>query len=322
MGCYNSIMNSIFLRRLQDIFGKDFAKVEESFSLERLPVVRINTLVVTEADGLARLAELGFEPKQVLLDKNAYVLQARTKRDLTDSEEYQNGWYYIQSLSSMVPVWSIEDEVRTKIANEEEVMVFDMCAAPGSKTTQLSAVMEGRGQIIAYDLSRQRMYSLRANLEQQQADNVQVVLGNAEPAWRKYGPVFDYVLLDAPCSGEGRFSVLDDSGEDWNMRKIERLSSEQKRLIFSAVMCLKPGGALIYSTCTFAPEENEAVVQFALEKFEGAVEAEEMKISDNAFLPGLTSWKGTQFGESVTKSIRIRPDRQWEGFFVSMLRRK
>lgn len=324
-------MNSVFLARLEKIFGKDYSSVSESFALERRPSVRVNTLVVGEEEGFSGLERLGFKPQRVIEGENAFVLNGRTKRELTETEEYKNGWYYIQSLSSMVPVWSIADEVRERVT--DDWMVLDMCAAPGSKTSQLSAVMEGKGKIIALDTSRQRLYMLKSNMEQQKVSNVYPQLGNGTSIWKKYGPMFDIVLLDAPCSGEGRFSALDQkSYEDWSMKKVERLATEQKRLMFSAVMCLKQDGLLVYSTCTFAPEENEEIVQFALEKFDGALEVVESSVKRKAvsekndltdvLCPGLLEWNGKKINPEVHKAVRIKPNEMWEGFFVCVMRRK
>lgn len=205
-------------------------------------------------------------------------------------------------------------------------MVLDMCAAPGSKTTQLAAVMQGNGEVVALDSSRQRLYMLKSNLEQHHVTNVFPQLGNGTHIWRKYGPMFDVVLLDAPCSGEGRFSTKDpNSYADWSVKKIERVASEQRRLMFAAVMCLKQDGLLVYSTCTFAPEENEAIVQFALEKFDGALEVcfiDLHKQLPDVFVPGVAAWNGASFTEDISRAVRVKPNETWEGFFVCVLRRK
>lgn len=105
-------MDRQFLSRLEQLFSEHYADVKDSFDLNRLASVRVNTLVINEEQGVAGLDRLGFEPQQVLAGKNGYVLRKRTKRELTETEEYKAGWYYIQSLSSMVPVWSIEEEIR------------------------------------------------------------------------------------------------------------------------------------------------------------------------------------------------------------------
>jgi 16S rRNA (cytosine1407-C5)-methyltransferase len=317
-------MDKRFLDRLQVIFPDSFSDVKESFAVQRLPVVRVNTLVVREEEGVKRLVELGFEPEKVV-EKNAYIVHGRTKRELTETDEYLNGWYYIQSVSSMVPVWSIEEEVRERVDRGDDLMVLDMCAAPGSKTSQLAAVMEGKGQIIALDVSRQRLYALADNMEQQRASNVFPTLGNGAGVWKKYGPMFDLVMLDAPCSGEGRFSILDSrDADEWSLNRVERLAIEQRRLVFAAAMCVKQGGLLVYSTCTFAPEENEEIIQFVLGKFEGSFEVLHMPLVDlypEIFLPGLSEWNGKVFDPRISHSLRVKPDTLWEGFFVTVLRR-
>jgi len=323
--CYNELMDSLFLQRLKEIFGNDGDSVISSMNNETSAVVRVNTLVVDLDAGIGKLRDLGFQPEEAQTGMNAYILRARTKRDLTDTEEYKAGWYYIQSLSSMVPIWSIQEEVNEKIDKGENLMALDMCAAPGSKTTQLAAIMQNKGKIIAYDVSRQRLYAFKANLDQQHVTNVHTQLGNSSGVWRKHGPVFDVVMLDAPCSGEGRFKGYDESTySNWSLKRVHGLSAEQRRLLFGAVMCLKSGGVLVYSTCTFAPEENEAVVQFVLEKFEGAIEVEKISLKEKLpkiFTNGLESWNKDAFDSSIAHALRVKPEDEWEGFFVCKIRR-
>ncbi len=314
-----------FIERVKQIYPQDFQAVLDGFHGNRLPIVRVNTLVVEESIGVEKLRELGFEPKKLVEGKNVYVLEHGTKRNLTDSDEFKNGWFYIQSASSMVPVWCLEEEIKGRTRNGEDLMVLDMCAAPGSKTTQFAAAMENKGQIIACDVSRQRLYMLKSNLDQQHVTNVAHQLTNTTQIWKKYGPMFDYVLLDAPCSGEGRFKSDDAASyEDWSMKKVERLASEQRRLMFAAAMSVKSGGALIYSTCTMAPEENEEIVQFVLEKFDGSFDVEDIDLTQRlgtVAAHGLTRWEDTTLPDAIANTLRIKPNEFWEGFFVCVLRR-
>ncbi len=314
-------MDALFWDRLRMLFGDTYGAVVESFSIDKLPSFRVNTLVVPEEQGIARLRELGIVVETVPEIPLAYILTNRSKREFTDLEEYKNGWYYLQSLSSMVPVSTLVGE---PVLSNDGLHALDMCAAPGSKTSQLAALIGGREEIYALDVSRQRIFQMKSVLRQLQVNNVLVSQSDASAIWKKFGPIFDIVLLDAPCSGEGRFKAADlqeevaDEKKRWSLKNIERMAAIQKRLIFSAVMCLKQGGVLIYSTCTFAPEENEAVINFALEKFEGAIEIE--PISGN-FLPGLTRWNSDVFDERLHKSARILPSESWDGFFVCKIRR-
>jgi NOL1/NOP2/sun family putative RNA methylase len=311
-------MDQLFLNRLHAIVGDAYPSVLGSFTVNKYPSFRVNTLVVSENMGINRLVELGFVIEKLEAIDNAYILKNKSKRELTDLEEYINGWYYIQSLSSMVPVACIAPD----LGDTFRLTALDMCAAPGSKTSQLSGIMNNSGHIDAYDLSRQRIFQMKSVLAQLHVQNVDIHQGDASGIWRKYGPLFDVVMLDAVCSGEGRFrSNEEKTFLNWDLKKIKKMVELQKRLIFSAVMCLKPGGVLVYSTCTFAPEENEGVVDFALNKFEGAIEIEALPLHADSFTSGLTEWEGQSFDPRLHKSVRILGTTVWDGFFVCKIRR-
>ncbi|MDQ3099157.1 MAG: RsmB/NOP family class I SAM-dependent RNA methyltransferase [bacterium] len=311
-------MDQLFLDRLYKIVGNSYDSVLASFSVDKLPSFRINTLVVSESEGIQRLSDLDFELEKIVGLDNAYLLKNKSKREFTDLQEYINGWYYLQSLSSMVPVSCIAQEITGK----DRIIALDMCAAPGSKTSQLAGLLSNQGHIDAHDLSRQRIYQMKAVLAQLHVRNVDIHQSDASGIWRKYGPVFDIVLLDSVCSGEGRFRINDPKTfADWDLKKIKKMSEIQKRLMFSAIMCLKPGGVLIYSTCTIAPEENEAIIDFALSKFEGAIELEELPLHSDSFISGLTEWEGQVFDERLRKSVRILGTETWDGFYVCKIRR-
>jgi len=313
-----------FVVKLNALFGDKTESVIESYRTERLASFRVNTLVVQEKSAIEYLLELGFDLEK-FGDHNAFILKNKSRRELTDLEEYRQGWFYIQSLSSMVPVWVVEREIREKIAESNDLLALDLCAAPGSKTSQMAAVMENQGKIVANDSNRDRIYKLKDVLKQEHIKNVEASLGHGEGLWRKYGPVFDFVLVDAPCSGEGRFNLNDsDSYSDWSTDKVVRLSEVQKKLLIGGVMCLKNGGTLIYSTCTLSPEENEEVVDAVLNKFGGAIEVESINIADidsQSFAGGLTKWFKNTFDQRLDKSVRILPGKNFEGFFVCKIHR-
>ncbi|MDQ3239050.1 MAG: RsmB/NOP family class I SAM-dependent RNA methyltransferase [bacterium] len=306
-----------FLSRLKGITNNNQGVVD-SFECEKKPSIRINTLVSNEDDCIKVLESNGCQLEKIAGLELAYRVLNKTKRELTDIDEYKNGWFYIQSLSSMLPVGMLGEI-------PENAFVLDMCSAPGSKTTQIAAVMNNDGKIIANDSSRQRLYQLASNLKQCGVTNTTTSLYRGEFLWKKYGPVFDVVLLDAPCSGEGRFKLSDEKTYlDWSIKKVERLSFLQKQLIFGAVMCLKSGGVLMYSTCTFSPEENEEVVDFALEKFDGAIEVEDIDLESCVNIPivnGMSNWKENNYDKSTEKTIRVMPNDVWDGFYIAKMRR-
>lgn len=194
--------------------------------------------------------------------------------------------------------------------------VLDMCAAPGSKTNQIASMMENRGLLVANDPANSRVASLRSNCERAGAVNVVVTRydGRRFPSQK-----FDRVLVDAPCTGQGMarkdLSVLD----RWSLKRSLGLQRLQRDLLKRATELAKPGGTVVYSTCTFAPEENEAVVSWALDKVRH-VRLEEVSIPGLESCPGLVEWDGSLFGDEMEKCARYYPHQNDAGgFFVAKL---
>lgn len=234
--------------------------------------------------------------------------------ELGKSIEHQTGLYYVQELSSMMsPI---------ALSPKKDDFVFDICAAPGSKTTQMSMMMENSGLIIANDVKIDRIRALVTNLERQGCMNIMTTRMDGVQfceRMKQKDLFFSKILLDAPCSGQG---VIRTDNKVWNMfneNMIKGLSSLQKKLLASCLSILKKDGTLVYSTCTFSPEENEEVIQFALEHF--PVELEEIKLPIKS-REGLKTWKNKTFFPDIKKCHRIYPhDNDTEGFFVARLRK-
>ncbi|MSQ91125.1 MAG: RsmB/NOP family class I SAM-dependent RNA methyltransferase [Phycisphaerales bacterium] len=232
-------------------------------------------------------------------------------RQLQAHPAHGDGAFHIQSLSSMIPALLLNPQPGDA--------VLDLCAAPGSKTSQLAAMMNNKGQLIAVDSSRPRYYRLREVLRVlgAQAD---CICAHGERWGRGHPAQFDRILVDVPCSGEGRIHTGDDAAlEDWSIAKVRRLASLQKALLHSAIDALRPGGTLVYSTCTFAPEENELVLQRALERYPDRIEIIPMTHALAPSCPALVVWMGDQLHPSIAEARRILPP--LEGFFVAVLRK-
>lgn len=194
--------------------------------------------------------------------------------------------------------------------------VLDLCAAPGSKTTQIASTMENRGLLVANDPANTRVASLRSNCERAGAINVVVTRydGRRFPSQK-----FDRVLVDAPCTGQGMarkdLSVLD----RWSLKRSLGLQRLQRALLKRATELAKPGGTVVYSTCTFAPEENEAVVSWVTERVP-QVRLEKVSIPDLESCPGLVEWDGSLFGHEMERCARYYPHQNdTGGFFVAKL---
>ncbi len=309
------ILPEEFRRRLQTIVSVErFDGCWASFKRVPATVFRVNLLKTTVDAVCAELRAEGFALEPLAWKPDAFKIPDEERRALTESAAFAEGRTYVQNPSSMVPPLVLDPQ-----PGEE---VLDLAAAPGSKTLQMAAMMGNEGRIGAVEAVRSRFFKLRANLERGGAKNVQTYLKDGAKVWRSCSERFDRVLLDAPCSGEGLFQVGDaQSFAYWSAKKISEMARKQRRLLHSAIQCLRPGGVLVYSTCTFAPEENEAIVSRALEKFSGVLEVEEISLDMHGVEPGLVEWQGTVFNEALSRARRIIPDGVMQAFFVCKLRK-
>lgn len=304
-----------FQQRLQAIVpAKRFAACWASFSQVPATVFRVNTLKGAVESVCSELEAQGFLLAALSWKADAFRVPDEQRRALTESEAFATGRIYIQNPSSMVPPLVLNPQ-----PGEE---ILDLAAAPGGKTLQMAAMMGNEGRIGAVEAVRGRFFRLRDNIARAGAENIQTYLKDGAGVWRQCPERFDRVLLDAPCSGEGLFQVHNErSFAYWSEKKISEMVRKQRRLLKSAIHCLKPGGELVYSTCTFAPEENEAVVSRALAKFAGALEVEEIELQLDAMEPGLEAWQNKTFDPALRRARRIIPDGVMEGFFVCKLRK-
>lgn len=318
-----------FLLRLQhQLAADDFADVCRQLSQPTTFGLRINRHLQADNQAAAavvkQLEALGIKLTPVSWLPTAFTAPIH-QRELLLSSSLWPKQVYLQNLSSMVPALLLDPQ-----PSEE---VLDMCAAPGSKTLLLAELMQQQGRLAACELVKNRFFKLRSNLAEQGAgDWVETFNTNAEQVGRRQPEQYDRVLLDAPCSSEGRFRAdQPDSWKFWSDKKIGDMSRKQKKLFYSAVQALKPGGRLVYSTCTFAPEENESILQHALKKFGTAIEIVPVSLQLDNMRPALTAWhkpnhahtsKARLFAESVQHARRILPNEQMEGFFVAVVEKR
>jgi NOL1/NOP2/sun family putative RNA methylase len=232
--------------------------------------------------------------------------------ELGNSIEHLLGYYYIQEVSSMLSVIALDPK-----PNE---FVLDLCASPGSKTTQIATKMQNSGTLIANDLKLDRIVILASNLEKAGVSNAIVTKNDSIDLcsrFQKNNIKFDKILLDAPCSGEGTLRSSPKTFQMWNHKVVEKLSRQQKKMIAHAIKCLNKNGVLVYSTCTHSPEENEFVIDFALKNFPVKVEQINLPLKSR---PGLKEWNSESFNPEVAKACRIYPqDNDSEGFFLCKL---
>ena len=304
-----------FVDRLKLLIPKDkFYDVLESFASRRPTTIRANTLKRSASELHKTLTDQGAELESINWNPLAFVVKKPELRDLTNTEAYKNGELYVQSLSSMVPPLVLSPQSGER--------VLDIAAAPGSKTTQMAAQMGNIGEIVANDTSHVRRYRLQANLAMQGVTIAKISKTDGRGIWQEYPEYFDKTLVDVPCSMEGRFLGSDaKTYKDWSQKKVKILSNLQRWILRSAISATKPGGTIVYSTCTLSPEENEGVIDWILQKETGNVELISIEIPNLPTSPALLSWGEKTYNEQIKKCVRILPNDLMEGFFVAKLKK-
>ncbi len=250
-----------FLNRMKEMLGEEYDAFLESFSEEKYQALRLNPLKVAVngecADVLLapdreRLSvDCPFHLTPVSWAENGYYYE---KEDLPGKHPYHEaGVYYIQEPSAMAPVTLLEPEPGEQI--------LDLCAAPGGKSTQIAAAMEGKGLLISNEIHPARAKILSENIERMGIRNACVTNetpGHLAQVFREY---FDKILVDAPCSGEGMFRKNEAACQEWSLENVELCGARQDEILDCAAQMLRPGGRIVYSTCTFAPTENEGSIE-------------------------------------------------------------
>jgi len=218
--------------------------------------IRVNTLKISVAEFKTLASKHGWHLSPVPWCSNGFWFEESNpdeSRQLGNSIEHLMGLFYIQEASSMLPAAAL-------LKNKSAERVLDMAAAPGSKTTQLAALMNNQGLILANELSSSRLKVLQANLQRCGVINSSLSHFDGVRLSDYLFEYFDAILLDAPCSGEGTLRKDPKALENWSVDAIQKISSLQKQLLLSAWKMLKPGGRLVYSTCTLSRAENHDVV--------------------------------------------------------------
>jgi len=284
-----------------NFFTHRYKKLGHVFDFDELELkkaIRVNTLKIDQKELIKRLRQKGMELKRIPFLKNGYYIDADFSPGATP--EYLLGYYYIQEAASQAV-----GEVLNPKKGEH---VLDMCAAPGSKTTHFSQLMENKGVLVALDSNLSRMDALKNNIERMGCENVIIYRKDAEFA-DDLEVEFDKISLDAPCSGN--FMIEEDWFEKRNLDDIQALAKKQKKMIATAIEILKKGGILVYSTCSLEPEENEEVIEYALKNFNVELLPTNLTVGS----PGIT--------EKTKLCRRFWPDETGtQGFFIAKLVKK
>lgn len=346
---YKEWMISRFLNYMPDAEGL-LEYVDTKSNLHTY--IRTNTLKINPTSLRIRLLEKGFELKNTIVDEVFEVVNPRldhftsaTSESLTSIKhsqlqnrsdritanlfeeeqsglkerklpslgstfEYLKGYYYIQDLSSGVAVSEME------ICPSDHFNVLDMAAAPGGKTTHIAQKLNNLGKIVACEPNPNRLPSLIFNLSRLGVKNTLVLKMKSEDIM-KLGIKFDRVLLDAPCTCEGIILKDESRKRSRTIRDLNICSDRQKTMILAGFKALKPGGIMVYSTCSFAPEENEMIIQHLLDRFKNA-QIEPL----NYGLPGLTVFHNIVFSERMNQTKRFYPHlHDTNGFFIAKIKK-
>ncbi|MEK6852242.1 MAG: NOL1/NOP2/sun family putative RNA methylase [Nanoarchaeota archaeon] len=275
----------------------EFSKRQQSVS------ARVNTLKTSREEFLKGTK---LKLREVPWYENGFFVDGKQAAYVTNTLEYFLGYIYLQDAASMIPPLVLDPQ--------ENERILDMTSAPGSKTTQIAQMLNNRGCIIANDNSIQRIKALRNNINRLGVLNV--IITNFDSV-RFPNSQFDKILLDVPCSLEGSMRKYFIT---WNENIIRNFAGIQRRMIERAFHLLKPDGILVYSTCTYAPEENEGVVQHLMNRYD--VEIERIKVKGLETHPGLERFRDTTYDPSIKKATRIYiHDYNTSGFFIAKIRK-
>ncbi|PIN74799.1 tRNA methyltransferase [Candidatus Woesearchaeota archaeon CG10_big_fil_rev_8_21_14_0_10_37_12] len=288
---------------------EEFKKYSLSFLRKS---IRVNTIKTTTEKVVKRLQK-DWELEPVLWCKEGFFIEHKRGRlDVGNTIEHALGHYYVQEAASMIPPLVLDPQPGETI--------LDMAAAPGSKTSQIAQYMQNKGVLIANDVKGMRLAALGINLQRMGVHNAITTMMQGQ-AFARANIQFDRVLLDAPCSGTGTIRKSPKTINIWNPNSLSHLTKLQKQLIETAWSVLKPGGTLVYSTCSLEPEENEGIISQFLNKHSNAKPLEiDLPLERGQ---AVTEFAGEKYNKEVHACLRLWPqNNDTEGFFVAGFRKE
>jgi len=313
--CYLPYM----VQRYLDILGeKEALELIRAFEKPVKPVVRTNTLVTASSELKKRLSELGFKLEEIPWAPGSFwVVEKPANPTLGATHEYLKGYYYVhRDASSLLPV--------LLLLHDYVGDVLDACAAPGGKATYIAQILKERGCGLVYanDLVLYRLKALIGHIMRMQLNNIVVLWSDARVLSSRFKRRFHRILLDAPCSGEGRISVDPGRKSRTSLLDLAILVKREIELLASLIDLLEPGGVLAYVTCSIAPEENEYVVNYVI-KARRSVEVIDPPLKLLDYSRGVVEFRNLKFSEEVEKCIRLWPHRHGLfGYTICLLRKK
>lgn len=291
-----------FLTRMEELLGGEYDVFLESYERERYQALRINP-AKTERERF--LGQAPFTLTPVAWEKNGFYYEST---DAPGRHPYHEaGVYYIQEPSAMAPAALLMEEAAE---DGMEHRVLDLCAAPGGKSTQIASYMKGKGILICNEIHPARAKILSENVERMGIRNAIVTNETPQKLAEHFPVYFDRILVDAPCSGEGMFRKNEEAREEWSPENVALCAKRQDEILDCAAEMLMPGGTMVYSTCTFAPDENEGSMERFLERHP------EFSLQKLSPANGMTAGM-------LEGTIRLYPHHlNGEGHFLAMLRKE
>jgi 16S rRNA C967 or C1407 C5-methylase (RsmB/RsmF family) len=304
-----------FVDRYTALFGEQtMEKILHGYDTPRQTWFRINPLKVTIPDGWNQLRNENIPFSIDTTFEDAGWVEPENRSMLLESEAVSNGLVYVQGFASQLPVRFLE------VAPGQTIL--DLTAAPGSKTLQIAGLASAEDEIAAVELVRKRKFKLQENLSRNGAESVRVFLQDGTKVWKYRPEYFDRVLLDAPCSSEGRFDLHDPTSYSfWTPSKVKEMVRKQRRLLFSAIHALKPGGTLVYSTCALSQEENEGAIEYVLNSFGECMEIEPIDFTAPERSEAVLTWRKKTLDARIAHAWRILPSNRMEGFFLCKMKK-
>ena len=294
-------MDSFSLEFLKKLLSNEYSNnyidnILDGYNVKRKTTIRVNTLISTLEEVIQFLDKNNISYSIVNNIPNSIIINDHY--DITKTELYENGSIYLQSLSSMLPPLILNPK--------EDAHILDMCAAPGSKTTQLAALTNNKACITACEFDKIRAERLKYNLNKLGTSRVTVLVKDSQNLDEFFR--FDTIMLDAPCSGSGTVLLNEESKQVFNQKVIDKCQKRHISLLKKGLSMLNKNGVLVYSTCSILKEENEQVLKACLNNNFELLPIDKEKY-DLPYLP------------SLENTITIAPTELYEGFFVVKIRR-
>ncbi len=300
-----------FVEKYSRLLGFDAEAFFSACSTKEKKSIWCNSLAISPKELAARLTAEGWVLGQLGFHENAFMISGESTRPGAD-EAFKLGLFNLQEKAAMLPALAL--------APKKGERVLDAFAAPGNKTLQLACLSENSAEIIALEREPARCGVLEFNISKF-GINAQAKRLDFQKFLDRDG--FDKILLDVPCSSEGLVRKRFDGLKEWSQKKVLNMSKRQKRAIVRGFDLLKPGGKLVYSTCSLSPEEDEGVVVHLLQQREG-VKLLPLKFKDCVAVPGLSEFEGQAYPPELSAGVARLYPHKWDcqPFFIAMVQRR